>query len=53
MAIREGEFTPEMAESAWREVYGYSRLLKRLEAHVRVGQHIGEQNADKLAIGDF
>jgi hypothetical protein len=53
MAIRDGTFTPEMAEGAWREVYGYSRLVKRLETHIRVGQQVGGRVADHMTIGDF
>lgn len=53
MAIRDGTFTAEMAESAWREVYGYSRLVKRLETHIRVGQQVGGRVADQMEIGDF
>jgi hypothetical protein len=53
MAIRDGTFTPAMAESAWREVYGYSRLLKRMETHIRVGQHVGGQVATHMEIGEF
>ena len=51
-AIRKGEYTAEMGDNAWREMYGYYRLMKRLETTVRIGQHVGEKIANQMTIGE-
>ncbi len=50
-AIRDGSYTPEIGDSAWREAYGYYRLMKRLESKVKVGQHVGEKVAKHMKLG--
>ncbi len=51
-AIRKGTYTAEMGDNAWREIYGYHRLMKRLETTVQVGQHVGEKIAAEMTIGE-
>ncbi len=51
-AIRKGTYTAETGDNAWREMYGYYRLMKRLGTTVRIGQHVGEKIADTLTIGE-
>ena len=51
-AIRKGTYTAEVGDNAWREMYGYYRLMKRLGTTVRIGQHVGEKIADTLTIGE-
>jgi len=51
-AIRDGSYTPELGDMAWREIYGYHRLIKRLETTVKVGQHVGERVTEHMIIGD-
>ncbi len=51
-AIRTGTYTAEMGDHAWREMYSYYRLMKRLATTVRVGQHVGEKIANQLTIGE-
>ena len=51
-AIRKGTYTAEMGDNAWREMYGYYRLMKRLGTTARIGQHVGEKIADTMKIGD-
>ena len=51
-SIRKGEYTAERGDNAWREMYGYYRLMKRLATTARIGQHVGEKIADTMTIGD-
>ena len=51
-AIRKGNYTAELGDNAWREMYGYYRLMKRLGTTVRIGQHVGEKIADTMKIGE-
>ncbi len=51
-AIRKGTYTVEMGDIAWREMYGYYRLMKRLNTTARIGQHVGEKIANTMKIGE-
>ncbi len=50
-AITSGSYTIEQGDSAWRELYAYHRLLKRLETKVRMGQYAGGKVAKDMTIG--
>ncbi len=51
-AIRKGTYTAEIGDNAWREMYGYYRLMKRLNTTARIGQHVGEKIANTMTIGE-
>ncbi len=51
-ALRRGDYTPEMGDNAWREMYGYYRLMRRLGTTARIGQHVGEKIANQMTIGE-
>ena len=51
-AIKKGTYTAEVGDNAWREMYGYYRLMRRLSTTVRVGQHVGEKIATTMTIGE-
>ncbi len=50
--MRDGKYTMQDGDNAWREIYAYDRLLRRLETTVRIGQHVGGQVAEHMKIGD-
>ena len=51
-SIKKGTCTAEAGDDAWREMYSYYRLMRRLSTTVRVGQHVGEKIAETMTIGD-
>ncbi len=51
-AIRKGTYAAEMGDNAWREMYGYYRLMKRLGTTAKIGQHVGEKITDQMTIGE-
>ncbi len=51
-AIRKGTYTAEVGDNAWREMYGYYRLMRRLGTTARIGQHVGEKISEAMTIGE-
>lgn len=51
-SITDGTYTIEKGDSAWRELYAYYRLIKRLETKIRVGRHVGGKVSESMTIGD-
>lgn len=50
-SLEEGRLSPDMALSAWQEIHGYKKLLRKLETRIQVGQSAGEEEAYTLDIG--
>lgn len=51
-AIRNDTFTPAMAESTWRELYAFDRLLKSFETRVTMAEAAGHRVAHVLTQGE-
>lgn len=50
--IRDGSFTPELAEAAWREVHAAHMLLKKFETRVSLGIDAATRHTTSFKIGE-
>lgn len=46
MQIAKGELSPELAYSAWHELYAITRMVSSLRAKAELGVQVAEENAD-------
>lgn len=51
-ALRNDTFSPVMADSAWREIYAFDRLLKSFETRVTMAEAAGHRLAQDLTHGE-